>query len=181
MSRHDASDVSPVLTTSRPALSGPRPFRTAHDSDEGAVGAQSPSMRRVMTLAARVAPLDSTVLITGESGVGKERLARWLHDASRRARGPSKRRQISPLVGSIEWRLVVHPIRSVDLDRPVPSQQCRERLVDERRIRQPRTRESSTREQFTVDGCTDSHSCHAIVIPQLCHISRLRKPPQLVV
>jgi len=45
-------------------------------------------MGRVMTLAARVAPLDSTVLITGESGVGKERLARWLHQASPRAHGP---------------------------------------------------------------------------------------------
>ena len=56
--------------------------------DAGACGVQSPPMRRLLTLAARVAPLDSTVLITGESGVGKERLARWLHGASRRARGP---------------------------------------------------------------------------------------------
>ena len=31
---------------------------------------------------------DSTVLIVGESGVGKERLARFVHDASRRAGGP---------------------------------------------------------------------------------------------
>ena len=45
-------------------------------------------MRQVMALAARVAPSDATVLITGESGVGKERLARWLHGASRRAQGP---------------------------------------------------------------------------------------------
>jgi transcriptional regulator with PAS, ATPase and Fis domain len=45
-------------------------------------------MRHVMALAARVAPLDCTVLITGESGVGKERLARWLHRASPRAHGP---------------------------------------------------------------------------------------------
>jgi transcriptional regulator with PAS, ATPase and Fis domain len=44
-------------------------------------------MRHLMVLAARVAPLDSTVLITGESGVGKERLAQWLHRASPRARG----------------------------------------------------------------------------------------------
>jgi two-component system, NtrC family, response regulator HydG len=49
---------------------------------------QSPAMRHLMDLAARVAPLDSTVLITGESGVGKERLAQWLHRASPRAQGP---------------------------------------------------------------------------------------------
>jgi transcriptional regulator with PAS, ATPase and Fis domain len=45
-------------------------------------------MARLMALAARVAPLDSTILISGESGVGKERLARWLHQASMRTRGP---------------------------------------------------------------------------------------------
>jgi len=45
-------------------------------------------MAQLMTLAARVAPLDSTILITGESGVGKERLARWLHERSTYTRGP---------------------------------------------------------------------------------------------
>jgi two-component system, NtrC family, response regulator HydG len=52
------------------------------------IRASRPPMRAVLTLAGRVAPLDSTVLITGESGVGKERLARWVHQASQRARGP---------------------------------------------------------------------------------------------
>src|SRR5205814_1337009 len=56
--------------------------------EDRARSATSVAMRRVLDIAARVAPLDLTVLITGESGVGKERLARWLHDASRRARGP---------------------------------------------------------------------------------------------
>src|SRR2546427_6228023 len=58
---------------------------TQADQEVGPPGLNSPAMRRLMTMAARVAPLDSTVLITGESGVGKERLARWLHDASHRA------------------------------------------------------------------------------------------------
>src|ERR1700722_3595413 len=48
--------------------------------------AQSRAMREVWTLAARAAPIESTVLITGESGVGKERVAKWLHAASPRAK-----------------------------------------------------------------------------------------------
>ena len=50
--------------------------------------AKSPKMRQVMELAQRVAKVDATVLITGESGVGKERIARLIHDESTRAAGP---------------------------------------------------------------------------------------------
>jgi transcriptional regulator with PAS, ATPase and Fis domain len=45
-------------------------------------------MRRVVDLARRVAKADATLLVTGESGVGKERIARLVHDESERARGP---------------------------------------------------------------------------------------------
>ena len=50
--------------------------------------AKSPKMQHVVDLARRVAKVDATVLIIGESGVGKERIARLVHDESTRAAGP---------------------------------------------------------------------------------------------
>ena len=52
------------------------------------VVAKSEAMRRILDLARRVATVDSTVLITGESGSGKERIARVVHEESARAAGP---------------------------------------------------------------------------------------------
>src|SRR5262245_26176739 len=49
--------------------------------------ASSPAMLRTIDLARRVAQVDSTVLITGESGAGKERIARFIHDESARTAG----------------------------------------------------------------------------------------------
>jgi two-component system, NtrC family, response regulator AtoC len=50
--------------------------------------ARSEGMREVVDLASRVAPFPSTVLITGESGSGKEAIARAIHKASPRAQKP---------------------------------------------------------------------------------------------
>jgi DNA-binding NtrC family response regulator/predicted hydrocarbon binding protein len=50
--------------------------------------AKSPAMRQLVDLARRVAKVDSTVLVTGESGSGKERIARLVHEESTRAAGP---------------------------------------------------------------------------------------------
>ncbi|MEZ6187198.1 MAG: sigma 54-interacting transcriptional regulator [Planctomycetota bacterium] len=56
--------------------------------DPSGLVARSAALRAVLDLARRAARVDSTVLITGESGVGKERIARYLHEASARAAGP---------------------------------------------------------------------------------------------
>jgi transcriptional regulator with GAF, ATPase, and Fis domain len=48
----------------------------------------SSAMEPVLDLVARVARSDATVVLLGESGVGKEVVARALHDASPRHRGP---------------------------------------------------------------------------------------------
>jgi DNA-binding NtrC family response regulator len=59
--------------------------RPAPDSD---FAGESPTAKQLLETVARIAPLDSTVLITGESGVGKGLLARMIHRASKRAEGP---------------------------------------------------------------------------------------------
>jgi DNA-binding NtrC family response regulator len=50
--------------------------------------ASGPAMTEVLELAARVAPIDTTVLVYGESGTGKEFIVRMIHDQSPRAAAP---------------------------------------------------------------------------------------------
>jgi transcriptional regulator with GAF, ATPase, and Fis domain len=49
---------------------------------------ESPAMRELYAFVAKVAPRDSTVLLRGETGTGKELLARAIHQASERAALP---------------------------------------------------------------------------------------------
>ncbi|MEQ8763916.1 MAG: sigma 54-interacting transcriptional regulator [Planctomycetota bacterium] len=61
-------------------------IQSEHNSGE-MIG-RSPAMQRVREAIARVAPTDSTVLISGATGVGKELVARAIHAASTRAQRP---------------------------------------------------------------------------------------------
>jgi two-component system, NtrC family, response regulator HydG len=65
-----------------------RVFGVEEDDDSSGLVARSEGMRRVLEMTRRVGGTEATALITGESGVGKERLARLLHDESTRAARP---------------------------------------------------------------------------------------------
>ncbi len=62
--------------------------RSGQKRKRSALVGDSPAMQTVYSLIERVAPTDSTVLITGESGTGKELVARAIYDGSPRAAKP---------------------------------------------------------------------------------------------
>jgi DNA-binding NtrC family response regulator len=62
--------------------------RVAEAGRSGALLGTSPAMQEVRSLIERVADTESSVLVTGETGTGKELAARALHDGSRRKNGP---------------------------------------------------------------------------------------------
>ena len=85
-------DLAALKTSLKAALAKPKTkaaleAKDAGFRDEGFI-AESPGMRAVRDLVARVAPSRATVMVFGESGVGKEVVARAVHRASARAGGP---------------------------------------------------------------------------------------------
>jgi PAS domain S-box-containing protein len=60
----------------------------AQEARYGNILGSSPALRRLIMLVDRVAPTETTVLITGETGTGKELIAQAIHQNSRRANGP---------------------------------------------------------------------------------------------
>ena len=65
------------------------------------VFARSPAMREAVSLAERVSSTDANVLITGESGVGKDLLAFFIHSKSKRAAQPFVKIDCATLPGEL--------------------------------------------------------------------------------
>ncbi len=63
-------------------------YRLPATLDAEGVIAEDAASQQLFALAARVAQTDTTVLLTGESGVGKEVVARYIHNHSARRDGP---------------------------------------------------------------------------------------------
>jgi two-component system response regulator FlrC len=63
-------------------------YRLPESVEDGRVVAHDAASRNLFALAARVAQTDATVLLSGESGVGKEVVARYIHNHSARRQGP---------------------------------------------------------------------------------------------
>jgi two-component system, response regulator FlrC len=60
----------------------------AVSEDDRPLVTRDASMQQVMAMADQIAASDASILITGESGVGKEVMARYVHGKSRRAQRP---------------------------------------------------------------------------------------------
>jgi transcriptional regulator with GAF, ATPase, and Fis domain len=63
-------------------------FRGSRQDDTRALIAESPTMRHVLAQAERAAAGRTTILLVGETGTGKEQVARRIHDVSPRAQKP---------------------------------------------------------------------------------------------
>ncbi len=63
------------------------PTARATASAEGLIG-RAPSFRAMLELVSRVSPTDTSVLLLGETGTGKEMVARMIHESSLRSSAP---------------------------------------------------------------------------------------------
>jgi two-component system nitrogen regulation response regulator GlnG len=87
----DLADLLSVVDRAlkQPAALGPQvKMPDPHPDDSLPLIGRSPAMQEIYRIIARLTTTDLTVMINGESGAGKELVARALHDYGRRRQGP---------------------------------------------------------------------------------------------
>jgi len=86
-------DLNRLLITLRNAMdksnlvTETKTLRRRVNKTQEMIGTSAPILKIKETIE-KVAPTDARVLVTGENGVGKELVARWIHERSSRATGP---------------------------------------------------------------------------------------------
>lgn len=86
-------DLNRILITIRNALdktslvAETKTLRKKVSRTQEMIGESDP-IQRIRETIGKVAPTDARVLVTGENGVGKELVARWIHEKSNRAEAP---------------------------------------------------------------------------------------------
>ena len=102
-----ASFGGAAMARARTGLRSEQPA-DAHNEFEGIIGS-SPSLKRVLAQVKKVAPTDSTVLIHGETGTGKEVIARAIHTLSSRRNRPFVKLNCAAIpLGLLESELFGH-------------------------------------------------------------------------
>jgi PAS domain S-box-containing protein len=82
-------------------------IKAAHNFEQ--IVGRSPALAKVLANVSRVAPTDATVLVTGETGTGKELIARAIHSASKRRDKPLIKVNCAALpAGLVESELFGH-------------------------------------------------------------------------
>jgi len=97
----EPSELDLVLRRALDAQRRPAPEPRVADTDEGGLPILSGAMERVRDLVERIADTDVPVLLVGESGVGKDVIARRIHARSRRAARPFVKINCAALPGEL--------------------------------------------------------------------------------
>ena len=92
-------------------------IRTEHNFEE--IVGNSPALLEVLRKVEQVALTDSTVLICGETGTGKELIARAVHDRSARTDRPLVKVDCSAISAGLAWSRVNCSVTSRELS-PAP-------------------------------------------------------------
>jgi len=88
LKEHEPDDVLETPASHKPILLFPNPQQISLSIRASALIFVDEKSRKLLSLIERVAPSNATALIKGETGTGKELVARHIHDLSTRRNGP---------------------------------------------------------------------------------------------